>query len=295
MKNESMVGTIHCWVCGSTDMSLVKKSNISGEISSTTFSITDNHYGTTHDIYKCHQCGFLQCPNMNDVTGYYEELVDEAYDNGREERSIQFKKIIEKILPYANGKKLLDIGAGSGMLVEQAQKMGFDAEGIEPSEWLQSKAVEYNLPVYLGTFPNPHCQGPYDVITLIDVIEHIVDPTQLLQELFNNLTEDGILIVTTPDVNALVPRILKWKWWHFRVAHVGYFSRETLDMMLKKANFISYRKFRPYWYFSFDYLLQRVLYYFPKKLQFKTEGFLHKLTIPLNLGDSIMAIYKKKS
>ena len=169
IKNESISEEMRCWVCESTDISLAKKSNIAGEINSTTFSITDNHYGTTHDIYKCHQCGFLQCPNMNDVTSYYEELVDEDYDNGREQRSIKFKKILEKILPYANGKKLLDIGAGSGMLVEQAQKLGFTAEGVEPSEWLQSKAVEYHLPVYLGTFPNTNCQGKYTFTTVIDV------------------------------------------------------------------------------------------------------------------------------
>lgn len=219
-----------CRVCGSRQLALVKTANYRERLRSDSFAVTDSNYGLTAAIYRCGACAFLQCPELGDVTGYYEDLADEAYEAGRPQRSLQCRKILESIRPHGPAGRLLDIGAGTGMLVEQAAAMGYDAEGVEPSRWMQDRAVARGLSVRLGTFPHPQCKGPYDVVTMIDVIEHVADPLGLLKALHAALRDRGILAVVTPDVRSLAARLLGRRWWHFRPAHIGYFDRSTLDL-----------------------------------------------------------------
>lgn len=133
-KNES-----YCWVCNSNDMTLVKPSNIKKTLNSSAFAITDSNYGITGQLHQCGQCGFIQCSDLYDVATYYRDLEDEQYELGRKERKIQARHLLELLLPFRPNGRLLDIGAGTGILLEQAVLMGFDAEGVEPSSWLQKK------------------------------------------------------------------------------------------------------------------------------------------------------------
>jgi 2-polyprenyl-3-methyl-5-hydroxy-6-metoxy-1,4-benzoquinol methylase len=275
-------------------MELAKCSNISEMLTSQTFAITDSNYGTTGDIYRCNRCGFMQCSKLDDVLKFYEDIKDASYEHGRAERAIQAKRLLMVAQKYRPKGRLLDIGSGSGILVEQAIKMGYSAEGIEPSKWLQGQAEKHGLPVYLGTFPHRELTGPYDVVTVIDVIEHVCHPVSLLSSVRDVVSQDGIVIVVTPNVESLTARILGWKWWHFRVAHIGYFNRKTLAMALDKAGFRMLSMKRPTWYFSADYLFERVMTYLPSFLRMPAPSFFKKIVIPLNLGDSLLGIYSLK-
>jgi len=279
-----------CWVCGSKEMELAKRSNINEMLTSRSFAISDSRYGTTAEIHLCKNCGFLQCSRLEDVLRFYEDLEDVSYEEGRAARTFQAKKLLKIAQKYRPQGRLLDIGSGSGILVEQAIKMGYDAEGVEPSKWLQSQAVKHGLPVYLGTFPHPDTQGPYDVVTIIDVIEHVSDPVNLISDIRNVILEDGIIVVVTPDISSLMARILGWKWWHFRVAHIGYFNRRTLGMLLDRAGFRLLSLKRASWYFTADYLFDRVMRYLPRFIRISAPSALKKLIVPLNLGDSLLGV-----
>ncbi len=283
-----------CWVCGSGDLIRIKESNIGDDLTSRNFAITNFDYGTTGELSRCEKCGFIQCTDLEDVIGYYEDLEDLEYENGRKERLLQEQKVISGIQKVHPGKKLLDVGAGSGMLVEAAIRAGYRAEGIEPSKYLQKIAVGHGLPVHLGTFPHEETPGPYDVITFIDVLEHVTNPLELMTDLRNALKDDGILVLVTPDIRSFMARFLKYRWWHYRVAHIGYFSKKTLSILAGRANLELIRLKRPTWYFTAHYLAVRTLSFFPKFLRFKVPGFMENIIIPLNLRDSILAFYKPK-
>lgn len=275
-----------CWICGSERLQLAKPSNIPQALTSSSFLITDSHYGVTAAIYRCAGCGFLQCPDLQEVLPFYENLVDSGYEAGRQERGLQARKILEVAQKLKPNGRLLDIGAGSGILVEQAIKMGYRAEGIEPSGWLHKIALERNLPVHLGTFPHPATTGPFDVITLIDVLEHVPNPVQLLRNIADSLSSGGTAIVVTPDVGSVAARITGWKWWHFRVAHVGYFNQRTLFFALDRAGLRPVSVSRPGWFFAADYLWVRAHRYLPNFLRMGPPSFLKRLVVPVNLRDS---------
>ncbi|PYQ21773.1 MAG: hypothetical protein DMF81_14385 [Acidobacteria bacterium] len=282
-----------CRLCGSRELSLIKPANYDGPLASGSFAVTDSAYGVTAAVYRCGDCGFLQCPELEDVLGFYEGLRDEAYEAGRRPRSLQCRRILRIIRRHHASGRLLDIGAGTGSLVEQALAMGYRAEGVEPSRWMQARAVERGLPVRRGTLPHPVCRGPYGVVTLIDVIEHVSDPLGLLRAAHAALEDEGVLAVATPDVGSLAARLMGWRWWHFRLAHIGYFDRRTLDLATARAGFQPLARHRPGWFFSADYLLERALKLLAPSIRVRSPGVLRRLSVPVNLGDSLLGIYRK--
>jgi 2-polyprenyl-3-methyl-5-hydroxy-6-metoxy-1,4-benzoquinol methylase len=285
---------ITCWVCGHQEFELFKSSDISGELSSKNFAITNFDYGKTGELNKCKNCGFIQCSDLDKVTGFYENLEDQGYEDSRKERKLQEKRLISYLSKYKSKGKLLDIGAGSGIMVEAALEAGYDAIGIEPSKWLQQQAEKRNLPVLQGLFPHPEAPGPYDIITFVDVIEHVTNPGELLAHICKSINNDGILVLVTPDVHSIAARILKFRWWHFRIAHIGYFNKKNLIQLLNNSGFRLIKISRPSWYFTLKYLGIRFLSFFPKFLQIPLPKFLDKIIVPVNLRDSILAVCRKK-
>ena len=285
-------GEQHCWVCESPDLELGRRTGIDVRaLGSQDFAISDSRYGRTGDIYRCRACGFLECPDLDGVLGHYQGLVDQDYEQGRAERALQARQLLATLAPWKPAGRLLDVGAGSGILVEQALARGYAAKGIEPSEWLQRRAADRGLPVYQGTLPHPDLPGPFDLVTLIDVIEHVPDPVGILQKITSVLAPDGLVAVVTPDVRSVAAQLLGFRWWHYRVAHVGYFHRGTLDRALARSGLERLATFRPGWYFTVDYLLERVRRYLP--LPLPVPSAVRRLTIPLNLRDSLLVVARR--
>jgi SAM-dependent methyltransferase len=284
-----------CWVCGQSSWKVFKHSTLGDKISSEDFRITDARYGHTARIDECLNCGFRQCNDLSSVIGFYENLEDPAYEQGREQRGLQARKILEAVREYKKKGRLLDIGAASGILLEQGRELGFEGEGIEPSEDLAKRAIANGLKVHRGIFPHSDVKGPYDVITLVDVIEHVSNPVQLLREIASQLRPDGIGVLTTPDVQSLAARILGRRWWHFRVAHIGYFDRSTLIKALDQAGLEVVNISRPPWYFTWEYAGERAMSYLPEAIRIRMPVFARNHTIRVNFRDSLQVLFRRKA
>lgn len=262
--------------------------------------ITDAAYGKTGPLFKCESCGFLFVVYPRDATEYYTEMEDSEYEKGRAYRAIQQRILLEKLQKtFPDIRNLLDIGAGTGILLEEAQKMGIESVGVEPSTWCVRIAEDHGLNILQGALPHPELADKvFDAVTAIDVIEHVSDPLALLKLCSRHLKTGGALVVVTPDVDSITARLLRKRWWHYRIAHVGYFSKRTLKMALEKTGFKLLAVRRPAWYFEIGYLYQRLRNYLPLP---KLEGSDNKMIkwffsrkIPLNLRDSLEVIACKE-
>ena len=169
--------SLTCWVCDSPDLKKIKSSNYKSNFEVNDFLITDSSYGQTAPIFRCEECGFLQCSDLKDAISFYEELEDHEYLEGEIPRKLQATKLLALLSPFKPKEKLLDIGAGSGFLISEALKMGYQAEGVEPSGWLSSQGQKAGLKIHHGTLPHKDIQSGFDIITLIDVIEHVSTPS----------------------------------------------------------------------------------------------------------------------
>jgi SAM-dependent methyltransferase len=283
-----------CWICASERLNAFKASNLPAALKPEDFRITDSHYGRTGALVRCAACGFIQTTENFSALGFYEQMDDEGYEETRGERSVQFRRLLERLRRWAPSGRLLDIGAGSGALVEEALKLGFKAEGVEPSGWLADRAKKRGLPVHHCALPHASVRGPFDVVTLVDVIEHVMDPMALISAAAGVLAPDGMILVITPDVSSVVPRLLGRRWWHFRIAHVGYFNPSNLDRAFLTHGFVPADFYRPAWHFPVQYLFERTKRYLPIPRKWKLPDVIGARTIPLNLLDSMAVLYRRK-
>lgn len=282
-----------CWVCGAASWKFLKSSDVGPDLSSHQFAITDSAYGTTGALNQCRECGFIQSSDLHDVQGFYEQLEDPDYVAGHKERALQAQKLLKLVARVRPGGRLVDIGAGSGILVEQALLQGYDATGVEPSTWLYEQGRSRSLPLHLGTFPHPDIPPGIDVVTLVDVIEHVSDPVGLLREIQEQLADDGVGLVVTPDVSSIAAKLLGKRWWHYRIAHIGYFNQQTLVRALRRAGLEPVQVGRPSWYFSLPYLAERIQAYLPFRIPVPKQSVFDQWTVPLNLRDSLFVIFRK--
>jgi len=133
------------------------------------------------------------------------------------------------------GDRILDAGAGSGEVVYVLRRNGFDARGLEPDEQYARHAREQlSVPVDTGfvqdvAFP----EGSFDVVTMYHALEHVEDPSRILTTIRTWLSENGMLLVEVPNVEAscIAPRS------RFHFAHFYNFNRETLEALGRKTGF----------------------------------------------------------
>ena len=227
-----------------------------------------------------------------DVISYYVEMSDGLYVATSETRRRQMQSLLRTVTKFKENGRLLDVGAGTGLLVEEACKLGFDAEGVEPSRALQAAAAAKHLPVHLGVIPSREISGSYDIVTAIDVIEHVDKPLDLLRAIRDLLATDGIGVLVTPDVGSITARVMRRNWWHFRPAHIGYFDRNTIGLSLAHAGLSPIAIDRPTWYLPMDYLASRVACYLPGGNRLAIPKMLGRIKLPINLHDSLLVVFR---
>jgi len=139
-------------------------------------------------------------------------------------------------------KTLLDYGCGLGNFLHAAEITGFAVEGLEFSEFAAKRAEKkYNLLVHNAKNLQPLKDSgkSYDVITLFDVFEHLLNPQETLLELQDLLNEGGLLVIGTTDFNHIIPRLLGKRFEDFRRIreHIFFLGKKQLISLVKMNGF----------------------------------------------------------
>jgi SAM-dependent methyltransferase len=293
-----------CPACGSARVRRWKSKNLQGPLRPSDLSITDARYGTTLALSRCGDCTFVFAddPDVERLDALYAELDDPSYEAGDESRSLQMRFICDRVIERAPAARTwLDVGAATGLLVREAARRGLAATGVEPSERLGAVGRAQGLDIVQGVLPNPSLEGrTFDVVSLVDVVEHVADPVALCHAAAESLAEGGLMVVVTPDVSSVAARLLGRSWWHFRVAHVGYFSPRSFDRAAARAGLRIVGSERARWYFPVKYLLERTARYLPLKpaiehlAAFGPTATLMDRVVPLDLFDSSVYFLTKE-
>jgi len=289
-----------CPVCSGSSFSSHRKGTFDPSLlSKDQIKITDSDYGRIWDLSRCDSCTHIfanPCPTQSFIQSLYSEIEDPLYQEEAQGRSKNFKRIIstlEKIHPEKG--ILFDVGTATGILLDIARKRGWEVDGIEPSTWAVHVAKDrYDLEIREGIFEKaPLSENHYTVITMVDFIEHIPHPGEAVSKANKIISAGGTLCLVTPDINSLAAKIMGGKWWHFRPAHLGFFTKKSLDCLLRQAGFHIFKQRKYSWTFSAYYLLSR-----RPRLKFLLKNPLmasiwKKISIKLALLDSF-EIYAKK-
>lgn len=104
------------------------------------------------------------------------------------------------------GKRAADVGCGAGLLAEPLARLGADVTGIDaaPENIAAARlhAEGQGLAIDYRTGGVETLAGRYDLVTSLEVIEHVTDPRAFVQGLADALAEDGLLIMSTPNRTA---------------------------------------------------------------------------------------------
>jgi 2-polyprenyl-3-methyl-5-hydroxy-6-metoxy-1,4-benzoquinol methylase len=132
---------------------------------------------------------------------------------------------------------VLDFGAGTGALVQELRERGISAEGVEYSAdaraWcLRERGIELHRDTSAAG------QGQYQLVTMLETIEHVTDLAVTLREMRSALRPRGRLLVTTPNYRGLRARLDGGHWREARKPyHLFLFDWSSLAFHLSAAGF----------------------------------------------------------
>ena len=134
---------------------------------------------------------------------------------------------------------ICDLGCWVGFLLAEAERRGWSARGVEPSEFAARLARErFRLDVETGTLETADLPAnAFDCVVMGDVIEHLPSPGTALDRVHRLLRRDGVLYLALPDAGSAVARWLGARWWSVLPTHVQYFTRTSLSRLLTAHGF----------------------------------------------------------
>ena len=141
---------------------------------------------------------------------YHAELLNDEADD----RAFggKFFRYVNTIRPFFPSGRALDIGCSTGLFPRMMRDCGYRAEGLEVNaQTAQWGVTHYGLCIHTGTLEQfSISNGPYDLITMTDVLEHTEDPLRSLGLVNGLLKMDGGAMVTFPDICSVKSRYYRW-------------------------------------------------------------------------------------
>lgn len=172
--------------------------------------------------------------SMHSWTPGHGELTTEPSEDANR-RIEEVKKIV-----LGTGKtNLIDIGCASGTLVAAFNKF-CHAEGIEPEVKARKVAISKGLEIHNSILDAKNKGKSFDIVTLFHVIEHIDEPHKFINDVYELMNEDGILIIETPNsMDALLTvyeneAFQNFTYWSH---HPILYSNFALASLLERSSF----------------------------------------------------------
>lgn len=241
----------------------------------------------SRQIVKCTKCGLLYVNprNLQYLTHDFEDKEDrqakyqrmrdiavnrhdccyeDVYAKEEEWRILHFADRADRVLKHCTSGRLLDIGCSRGLFLSSFLSTDFEIYGIEPRDWICAKAIKrLGNKVFCGTLKEANLpDAHFDVVTMINLIEHLPSPKNTLLEVNRAMKPGALLMVETPDAEGLLPKIMGSRWHTFLESeHSFFFSKTTINNLLSKTGFTTISIEPAYKLFTIGYLLYQTAWY----------------------------------
>ena len=206
------------------------------------------------DLVSCSSCGMLmrqRLPARDELDDIYvpeyftfraEDPVDGYADylGDAEQHREAARRRLSLIERFASSRRrLLDVGAAAGFFVDEAIRVGWDAEGIDiASHIVEWGRRELDVPLRVAEISAVEGDGAYAAVTMWDYIEHSLDPAGDLAKSNELLAPDGIVALSTGDLDSIAARLTRSRWHLLTPRHHNFFfSARTLVRLLERSGF----------------------------------------------------------
>lgn len=209
--------------------------------------------GGAWGAWECGQCGvhfIWPVPSEETLSEQYlfARYASVSYPS-RTSGSADRTAMVADLLAFAEGRppklgRLLDVGCSTGTFLEVARGRGWRVDGIErdPETALRTSrrlGIRIEAASDLTSLP-PNRR--FDLIVLSHVLEHVRDPRDLLLQVASHLDVGARVLVRVPNRESRISRTVGRLWsWYCPPIHLSYFSRASLDRLLKDCRLLADR------------------------------------------------------
>jgi SAM-dependent methyltransferase len=164
-------------------------------------------------IFNCRDCGVHFARYETDSRSKTHERADpfrgvdlEKYERSvRATREASYCQLLSRVRTFVQSGNWLDVGCSFGWLLCHVQQRGFAPFGVEPSPGAVASARKAGLSIAEGLYPAVSGDGaPYAVISFMDVLEHMPEPSEMLASARELLSGNGIIVLQIPDQSCLL-------------------------------------------------------------------------------------------
>jgi SAM-dependent methyltransferase len=217
-----------CVVCGNTELALGPRKG-------------------TWTYLRCTDCGLLALdpiPTADQITTHYRAKFEQGNYELVRRFAPEYRHVHEQLANWtkvASGERVLDVGCFTGDLLQILAARGADVYGLE----LQTEAVAianeqlgdhrvFQADVLGADFP----PGPYDVVTMMAVIEHVLEPRAMIQRARELLAPGGRLHLETPNSDSMAARVMRGAWPPLApIEHIYLFGARAMRTLLQQSGF----------------------------------------------------------
>ncbi|MGH7995182.1 MAG: class I SAM-dependent methyltransferase, partial [Opitutaceae bacterium] len=153
----------------------------------------------------------------------------------------RFLAVAEAIAALAPDRdsRVLDVGCATGGMLATLRRKGYRSLlGLDPSPQC-ARLAKKNLAiaVHVGSVTAiPGLKRRFDIITILGVLEHLIDPRRVLRDIRAALAPGGVLYVSVPDAGRFAER-MDSPYQQFSLEHIMYFTADSLNNLLRGAGF----------------------------------------------------------
>ena len=294
-----------CPVCSSAviDSDLFQEENIDlTRISNFSFASRKIPEFMCHKLVRCRKCDLVYVcspPASSELAQAYHVADYDSSEEAEDAADAYIKAMKPVFQNVVNKHDALEIGAGTGILLELLKKEGFiNLIGVEPSaaailaapkyrrEWLQESIFEEN-----NFKPNS-----FDIICCFMTMEHVYDPGEIARSAFNLLRPGGVFVTVTHDYKSLVNKLLGKRSPIIDIEHMQLFSSKSIRYLFAKNGYedISVRDFKNNYALKYWFRLTPFPQYFKSiMLSFMKIVGVDNIKFSINVGNIICYGFKR--
>lgn len=215
---------------------------------------------------RCTKCKLVirnPLPSQTELDALYEaswsDPDENSYETGNMDAglAVQYVRELLKSIGKSTGRdlRILDFGAGKGALMAALTQGGVDVYGVEP--YGHHRLRNLGLKAYSALNDIPE-NISFNGVVSMDVVEHLWDPWETLQALFDRIQPGGWICISTPNPKGLNARLHGGQWREVqKIGHLVFFEEQSLASMLTKIGFLSPKPLR--WNVRYEHGLLRHL------------------------------------